>query len=95
MVHLSASSDSGLQCIFSAWLCTAPTLTNNYILSGKARYKEYLEEKMEGKIQKRRQRGDLKDFSHILLFPVLLLSLLSFFSVSILKMMNGTVVGGY
>lgn len=74
VIHLSASSYSGLQYIFSAWPCTAPTPTNNYILSGKVRYQEYLEEKMEGKIQKRgqkwRQRGDLKDFSHILFFPL-------------------------
>lgn len=54
-----------------------------YTMSGKGRYQEYLEKKMEGEIQKRGQeqkrRGDLKDLSYILFFPVTLLSLLSFF----------------
>lgn len=54
---------------------------------------------MEGEIQKRgqkqRRRGDLKDFSHSFFPPMLPHSLLSFLSVSILKMMNSTVLGGY
>lgn len=76
-IHLSASSYSGLHCIFSAWLWTATTPTNNYTMSGKARYQEYLEKKREGerqkKGQKQRPRGNLKDLSHIL-FPFSFLS---------------------
>lgn len=70
--HLSASSYSRLRCIFSACRCTAFALTNNYTVSGKARYQEHLEKKLEGEIQKRGQKGWFKgSISHSFFFSPL------------------------